>query len=99
MAARYRCPSCRTNRVRFAVVFHLWQEFHKDPRTGAVTYRADEWRTVRRKAGGAEMGGIETGGAGAFDRSVGEPDVSIRCLECGHMGDEAAFVAAARKAT
>lgn len=52
MSYAYLCPICRTNRTRFALVFHFSQEVHLDPRTGEVVYEAPELEIEQRADGG-----------------------------------------------
>lgn len=47
-AAPYLCPACRTNRTRFTLIYHFAQQVHKDPRTGALTFAADELAPLER---------------------------------------------------
>lgn len=44
----YLCPACQSNRTRFSLIYHYTHEVHKDPRTGAITYAADEIEPLRR---------------------------------------------------
>ncbi len=43
---RYFCPDCKGNRTRFALIYKLAQEIRKDPKTGEILYRADEWEAL-----------------------------------------------------
>ena len=45
----YLCPACNANRSRFELIYHLVQQVTKDPRTGQLTYAADQLEPLVRQ--------------------------------------------------